>query len=307
MSHDLEPSPEFRAHLEWEVLRAARRETRFGPAVRPRSRLPRVVALVAACLALGVAGNFASAQVGTSARRDSLVEAVQAEIRVATMRRELARQVAERRVRDVEMEVASTGRSRDAARDVVEAELRLRRLQSNLDEVRLSAMPPRNELTAPRVGDRDFVRERLDLEMREVETRLRSTERIRDDVERRIRLGVESPLAGVQVELDRTRAEADLSTLAERLRLRDDFLGKRVPSEQVMRLAEAAELRGDLTVAQRALQAARTRLQLVERQRAAGAVERIEVLRAEVEVEERRLEVERLQRQVDRLGGRPRD
>jgi hypothetical protein len=87
-SHDI--TPEFRAHLEWQVESALRRETRFAaPVVRPMARLRASVALIAAFaiggIAVGASGEWQDAR-----QRDALMDPAKSEEALMRLRVELA-------------------------------------------------------------------------------------------------------------------------------------------------------------------------------------------------------------------------
>lgn len=280
------PTPEFLAHLEWEVVRAARRERRIGTAPPPFRRL-RVAGLAIACLALGVAGNFASAQVGDGRRRDSLSTAVQADLDVLALRLRLAAaqlDVARRRA------AAGAGANAEvAAADMEVRALEMKRARRALDlaEIQASALPPRDDLTAPTVDGRDYVEARLLVQLAEAQKTLRSLEVARVDTERKVRLGVLSELVLAEEEARLTRAEAALAVDAGRLTARRDFLEKRLTATAVARQVQATEVREEVRVAQKEVELARRRLQLVRKQQAAGTVTELDLMRADLDLRER--------------------
>jgi hypothetical protein len=85
------PTPEFRARLETEVSRALRQEQRTHE--RRPSRWPsvRAMARLAAAILIGVVVGAAPAQVADARQLDSLLIVANAELRLATMRLQIAR------------------------------------------------------------------------------------------------------------------------------------------------------------------------------------------------------------------------
>jgi hypothetical protein len=301
------PTPAFRTHLEWEIVRAARREARFGtPPSRPTGRL-RVAALVVGCLAIGIASNFASAQVRDGTRRDSLLDAARAELSVIAMRADLARAQLDLAKRHASVGAASPEDLAAAEADFRSLEARMTRQQLNLAEIQASALPPRDDLNAPRVGDRDFVKERIALALNQAQQQLSAAERIQGEVDRRVRVGVATELSHTEAQLEVARTQAGLALLADQLALRQEFLDKGTAPEELVKRLETTQVREDARLAQMALALARTRVQAVERERAAGAAAELDVMRAQVEVKERELELSQLMARMKRLGAKPQE
>src|SRR5438552_3521591 len=162
MTHTIEehePTPEFYAALEREVIETLHREARVWPR-------PRTVVALAAGLLLGAALGLASTQVADARQRREIVSATGAKRELAVVQRDLAR--------DNYVQVglaAERGAIPPASRRAAEVELRARearltRIDLDLAEAQETAAPPRDELWAPRVGGRDFVTERLEIDAR---------------------------------------------------------------------------------------------------------------------------------------------
>ena len=85
MTHDtMEPTPEFRDHLERTVVNALRLEQQLDnrkPAAR--TRWMGLAAIIVVSVALGATAGIASGQIRDSARRDSLLEAARADASLA--------------------------------------------------------------------------------------------------------------------------------------------------------------------------------------------------------------------------------
>jgi hypothetical protein len=294
------PTPEFRAQLEWEVTRAARRQGRLGAQARTRRRL-RAAAVVAVSVAVGTMTGLASAQVRDVARRDSLLTEAQVELRMAQIRLDLSRSIYEDAVKKVKVGAASTESLLDVEAELRAMEGHVARAALNIDEIRASLQVARDELNAPLVDGRDFVKERMQIDLRSAQAQLLAAERTLREVEPRVRAGAAPDIARVEAELGVERARRPLAILAERLSLRQEFIEKGTPADQLFTRLEVAELKQDARLAQRALDLARLRLTRLEGLRAAGAVAEIELLRARVEAKERELELSRVAMQLRRL------
>lgn len=288
------PSAEFRDYLEDEVVRTFRRDR--------RSRTFRALGVVLLCLTPGSSAGIAAAQIRDGARRDSLLQAAMAELSLAALRLDLARTVAADVSGKVASGLLSPVAASDAEADLRAAEAQAMHAKANVDEIRASWQPPRNELNAPLVGDRDFVLERVRYDLLGAQQRLTAAERALDEMTRRVRIGVESEPARLTTELEVARARAALGVLAERQRLRLEWVERQTPVEQLVRRLRQAELRFDAMVADKALELARQRFAMVRQQQAAGLVEPVEVLKAELEVREREIELEQIARQLQQIG-----
>ncbi len=174
----------------------------------------------------------------------------------------------------------------------------LAREQLNIAEIQSAAVPPRDDLNAPLVGGRDFVRERIQLELAEAQERLAAAEHAQEDIERQSRAGVTSDLAPVEGQLHIARAKGALAVAAERLALRREFLDKGTAADQLASRLDQEQARQDLQVAQQALTLSRLRADLVKRQRAAGVASELDKLRAQVELQERQQAVSELARRM---------
>jgi len=288
------PTPEFRDYLEGEVARTFRRE-------RARRRL-RTAALVVVSAALGSSGGLAAAQIRDAPRRDSLLAAATAEAGLVALRLDLARAAAADVATKVKVGVLAPASLAAVEADLRAVEAQAMRARLNVDEIRASSQPPRDELNAPLVDGRDFVLERIRLDLLGAQQRLSAAERTLEEATRRARVGAETELSRLEAELTVARARAALGALAQRQSLRREFLEKGTAGEQLVRRLRKAELRLDAQVAQQAVRLASERLDLVRKQQAVGRVDQIEVLKAELELRERQLELQLLARQLQQIG-----
>ena len=298
------PTPEFRANLESEISRAWRRETRLGAAPRdPRPRRLRAAGLLAACLALGAVSGIVSAQARDFVRRDSLLDAARAELAIMALRLDLTRAQFDDASRKAQMGALDADGVASAESELRSMETRAMRARLNIEEINAGSQPPRDELNAPLVGGRDFVTERIRLDLANAQHRLVVAERALATADRRVRVGAVSDLARAEAQLDVARASAALAVLAERLSLRREFVEKATPADELARRTETAQLRQDIRDAQQALELAKALAANVERMRAVGAATELDAMRAQVEVKERELELSQLVMQLRRLGG----
>lgn len=293
-----EPAPEFREYLDWELSRA------FGHA--RMSRRLRMSAALLVALALGTTGGLASAQMRENAQLDSLLAAARADATLVSARAQAARAVVAEEQRQVAAGMRSTESLSNAEAEAREADSELARTALNIDEIKGTAKAPRDELNAPLVNGRDFVKDRLQLRLMLAQQAIASAERSRDEAARRVRVGLASEMTGLDAELDVARARRDLAVLVERMALRREFVEKGTAVAELTRRLQKAEVTQDLAVAQRAMQVAQQRATLLERQWKVGLAQELDLMRAKVDVKEREIELQRLIRRLDELSGKAR-
>lgn len=288
------PTAEFKSYLEYEVVRAAR----AGNRRRRVTRFARLAAAVLVCAAVGTTAGLASAQIRDSARRDSLLESARSEGVLAQTRLELARLQLAELTRRVQTGAAGPEVQRDAELAVISMESLVMRAKYNVDEIIASAASPRDDLNAPLVAGRDFVGERLRLELRTAEQRLSVAEATAAEAERRFRVGAVSDVTRADAAVDVTKAQGALAVLAQRAALRKEFLEKGTPVDQLMRRLENVQTQRDALVAQQSFELAQQRLALLEKQHAVGVAGELDVLRAQVDLKEREFELQQLSQRL---------
>jgi hypothetical protein len=253
---------------------------------RRRQRL-RSAAILVAALALGAAAGAAPAQVQDARQREQLTSVAQAEQQVLLMRHELARVAyAEAHAR---FQVGVIGRESLAA---AEAELRsmesrVARNRIDLEEIRAAAAPPRDEISAPLLGDRDFVSERLRLDLHGAQRQLTAAEVAVGEAERRHRVGAATRAALLEPQITHARATSEMQRLAGMLSLRQAFIEENLPVAEVERRVQRHELVVEAELARVLHDFAVDRLAWLREQHALGQASELEVMRATVEVMER--------------------
>ena len=299
--HPHAPSDSFREHLEWQVRTAVRRETRFAtPVAARRNRAPSVVILLIG-LTLGAGAAVASAQVRESRDRATLLITSEREHRVAEMRLALIGQELALARRRFEAGVIGRESLAEAENALRAAELKLNRVELNMEEIRASGAAPRDEISAPLVGNRDFVKERLQLELVLAQQKLATAEQIAEETDRRVQLGVVDRMAALQTKADLARAQVDLELLANTVQLRQQFLQEKQHPAAVADALQRLRLQAELQFVQEQHATQRARLQMLRERHQVGAIPELDVLRAEVSLAETAAQLEALQRQVQLL------
>jgi hypothetical protein len=236
-----EPSKEFLERLELDIAGEVRRRNRHArvPPWMPQSAKTTVWALagiVLVSIGFGAAGVAAAYQVQTSQRRGDLISGLEQRTEVARQQLKLstdARTTIERRLS------LGQGNQQDvleALAKAAEAEAQVKTLESQIEEVRIAGREPSNEISAPMLKARDFVSERLQIQMTVPQAML-ELERLRvRDLERALSIGTGSPLEVEEASSRLAEVDAGVQTFRKKLEIRQQFLARKID-------AATAELR----------------------------------------------------------------
>ena len=305
MNEHYEPDSRFLERLEWQLSSEFRRADRLKSS-QERIAVPRriaILSLMAGVLMTGVAAMKAADYIKDSRQKKLEMARVEAKVRIKEAHlestKELESQAKTRFSNGLIGEEEYMVMKHAAAR----AELDLKRSRLNEAEVKISGETPRNELSAPLVGGRDFVSERLRIEMRGIELDHellgRRQERFRELVEKGL---------VQEVELDQIQAEMDARKVAiektrERLVLRKRFLARKITAQEVEVQDRKAAVEKNLKLAQSkvaALKEKMKRLQMLESQGLISSAEgrelQVSLTEAESELELAALEMEVLEK-----------
>ena len=289
------PSSDFRDRLERTVLHTYRLERETDDRARvKRATWVRLAAVIVVSVAIGATAGVASGQIRDAARRDSLLDAAKADATLAALRLDLARErlTDTKRRFDVGASDATTLANADAELRAMEAQAV--RTRYNIEEITATAQPPRDELNAPLVSGRDFVKDRIMLDLAAAQQRLTAAEGSFSDTDRRVRIGAASEIAVLEAKVEVSRARARMAVLAQRLTLRKEYVERGTPVEQLSARFADTQLQQDIALAQDELTLARERAALLERQRAAGVIGDFDLVQAKLKLQERELELQQL-------------
>lgn len=301
-SHEV--SPEFRARLEWQIASALRRETRFAAPIGRRRMPPLGVALVViVSLAAGGMAVAASDELQEARQRALLIDNAKSEQALVHLRIELARADLMEAQRRFESGTASRETLETAKAQVMAMETTLARIQLDLAEIHLTSAAPRNDLQAPLVRQRDFVTERLRLDLDVSEHALAMAEQSLVQARQRVDVGVAPRTAQLQAEGELTAARARLEQLRAMLDLRRRSLKGEIKTDELASTQRRMELTLQRERLQRELEIARARLSELRRLVEVGQTTALELKRAEVELLEREVALQRVARELEVIGG----
>jgi outer membrane protein TolC len=293
--------PEFRAHLEWQIASALRREERFAEPVSGRLRPLRTLVAVLAALIAGAGVMAASGQVQESRQREALIEAQRTEESLSRMRLELAE--TEYRNARQRFDVGIVGRDVVQAAEAQLTALKraLARLALNAEEIKATAQPPRDDLQAPLVGQRDFVTERLNLDLLAAQQALTAAEQARAETKKRVDVGLLPAAALEQAKVDVHLTQLRLQELSTTVNLRQQLLAGAIKAEALAAELRRLELSTEMQRAQAEFDALRVRVDALRTLFATGQATELDLKRTEVELLERKLALEQLRRELAKI------
>jgi outer membrane protein TolC len=296
-----EATPEFLAHLEWQIETALRRETRLAAPVTGGFRGLRTALIVVVALAAGGAVGMASGRAQDAKQRDRLVDSARSEESLVSVRLDLARADYQDERRRFDAGV-SDRLALAAAEDQVRAmETALAKVRLDIEEIRATSATPNNDLQAPLVGQRDFVRERLALDLDTAKRTLVTAEQTLQQVQKRVSVGVTPQAAALQAEADVAEARARMLLVQSKIDIRQKTLSGEIKPEDAPAAARRMELTLQADRAQRELLLGRARLEELRRLVAVGTASQLDLKKAEVEVLERELELRQITQELQTL------
>jgi len=261
MNKSYEPDGQFVERLEWQLSSEYRRENRLKTSSGKIAVSRRMVAIAVAVgvLMTGVAVTKAADYIKDSWQKKIEIARVETELELKKVQLESIREMAS----DIQTRV-SNGLIREDEYQAMKlavqnAELDFKKSLLNQEEVKMSGEIPRNELYAPMVGGRDFVSERLQIEIKEVELVL---EQLGIHLERANKLVAqnlvqEADMEAIQAEIAGHKVKID--KLQQRLDLRKRFLAREITAREV-------ELKGRLTAAENNYHTAQAKVDSLSKQ-----------------------------------------
>ena len=224
-----EPREGFAERLEWQIATEIRRRNRLADAPGWMPRSPRRLALAAGLLVVvsmiaGGAVVAATYQAQANEQRDLIARGIELRINVAQARLDAAKA----ELSEVQRRVATGIERREAAAaatlKITAAESEIQTLRLQIEEVRLTGREPRPEMTAPMVSGRDFVAQRLELEVGVAASTL-DVEKMRlQDMQTRFNVGMANSTDVAEAQTRMVEVEAALQTLRQKIDVRRRFV-----------------------------------------------------------------------------------
>jgi outer membrane protein TolC len=114
---------------------------------------------------------------------------------------------------------------------VAETEALVKTLELQLAEIRLSSREPLSEVSAPLVNGRDFVSERLEIELAASKAASEVQRQLLQQTERRVAVGVANPVDAEVVRAVQQELQSARAALEKKLQIRQAFLRKELDAE----------------------------------------------------------------------------
>lgn len=261
MTKTYEPDGRFVERLEWQLASEYRRTNCLKPSSGKVavSRRMVAVALLVGVLTTGVAVIKAAEYIKDSWRKGLEIARVGTEVQLKKAHLESTREMAARAEN-----LASVGAIREEESQVLKlgvekATLDLERSLLNLDEVKASGVAPRDELYAPVLGGRDFVSERLKIQIKDVERDLELLRSRLDQFKQRVEVGVASGGDLDQIQAEIAGRKAMIDETRKRLDLRKRYVAGEITAQDV-------EIGDRMAVAEKNLHQAQTRVDSLMKQ-----------------------------------------
>ncbi len=316
--HEIDPV--FAETLEHELHSSLRRTQRWAqaepePAQKPAAMRTspwawlRLAAVVALAISLGAFGSYAAIRYDDGSEKELIVARL--EVMLDLERARLVLEVES--LGEVEALVAhgvvSTAEIEQRRLELQMAERAVRRLVLNLEEVRSSGREPDDRLSAPVVDGRDFVTERLHLELQGAQAHL---QRAASEVERAKKY-VEAAFATEreydEARLDLLAVERGVAEQEKKLALRRGYLDGKYSAIEVEHLAIRAQAEPRRLLASEQIELARREMQRIERHVEAGHMStralreaRLQMHEWEAELQLAELEMQLIDKRLESAG-----
>ena len=235
-----EPDKQFVENLEWQIGSEVRRRNRTVAPSHPMWKLARATALVAVSMAFGAVAMGASYQVEESWRKELLVAGLEVRINLALQRTDMAGEEYQRTARQFGAGVVGEETLTMAQLYVATTEAQARVLELELEEVRETGREPVGEVSSPLVNGRDFVSERIRVQMEVVVQQLDAATVEFQRMQTRYEVGTVDRINLASVEAALWRYEEQLTSQERWLEIRQAFLaGELSALEAELRVVEA--------------------------------------------------------------------
>jgi len=290
-----EPASKFVSHLEWQVRTTLSRHDRFSqPASRPAGRPMKLVALIVISAFLGAAGVTATGMVQESKTRDYFLSRIDMQIQLAEVQLASLRARVAKVTQQYENGLVGESVSNTTKHGLRVAELGYVRLQLDREEIVLTGQEPLQSLSAPLVNGRDFVTERLNLELSVAEDDARLAESISDRERNLGEQGLLTALEERQQALVTIPRMQHLNILRAHHSLRQRFLSGELTAEQVEREAMATEAQLQFEHQKLSVETAREHLERSSELYEQGMIQEVELRRAQFELQKQEIELQNL-------------
>jgi hypothetical protein len=302
MSGEHRPDPEFVNQLEWQIKSSLRRRDRFStPVSSPRRDKMKLIAMILVSAFFGAGGVVAKEQVQESKAQEILLTRIEGERRIAEIQLEMVRLNYMETKERVEEGLVPEDMLLEAGLSIREGELHLSRLALNEEEVRVSGRAPQDDLSAPLVGGRDFVTERLEMEGEARQMEFALAKRRYEEIQGRVDVGVLDEDAAFQARRMLDALAVQVQTLEERKELRAGFIRGRMTAWEAEAMAKSSEVNAQLQDHQLTLQQLVRAQDEMARRVDAGVQPESQLLQLRLQIQQLQMQIATLQRTLEIL------
>ena len=261
MSKIYEPENQFLERLEWQLSSEFRRADRLksSPERVSLSRRMVAVSLMIGIFMTGVAMIKATEVIRDSWRKKIEIARIETEVKLKEAHLESTKEIVSRI--EIQFKNGLLTEEEYQVRQVAleNARLDLQKSQLNLEEVKASGKIPRNELYAPLVRGRDFVSERLKIEINEIELGLGLYKNHYAKIKQRVEVGIIQESALDHIQADITSQNVIIDNIKKKLDLRSRFLSGEFTAQEI-------EIKSRKTVAEKNLHLAQSKVETLKKQ-----------------------------------------
>lgn len=284
------PDPAFVNALEWQLERELRRAARFEP-IRGSTRTAarRGLGLVTLALVsglLGVAGLAGAQQVRASLEARPIVRIIELKEKAAEIAWQgaaVALTDAQAREKGGDSSIEGVAR---AKKRLAESILQRTKAALDLEEARSAGRRPRDDLSAPLIGGRDFVRDRLRADHAAATEQLSLAQVALNVAIQRYEMGLVTHDATSGAKLDVQLAELRIKEASSKLTAREDFLNNRKKAIDAEREGVRIDVSYGVGAAMARADIARQRLKVARLRNEAGLTSQAELRQVTEEMAE---------------------
>jgi len=255
MNKPFEPDNRFVDKLEWQLSSEFRRSNRMRPSPAkiaiPRSVL--AIALIVGTLTTGVTVVKATEYVKDSWRKKIEIARLETDMQIRKARLESTKEIAAQTETRFADGLVDENEHRMMQYAVDRSELALNKSQISLDEVNATGDAPNDTLYAPVVGSRDFVSERLQIEIAETKLDFDLSRSLFEHTQQQVLTGILREVELHNIQAAMSSGEVGIEKIQKRLELRRRFMEGELTALEV-------EIAGRLSAAQRNLHLAKLRM-----------------------------------------------
>jgi hypothetical protein len=180
-----EPDPKFVERLEWQLMSENRRRDRYGNFTWKRRewRYPKMILTILFSLFVGIGATRTVDHINDAARKQLLAAKAEVVQNMAENRYQATLEHQKSVQKMVDEGLVEESEAQDIAFQTEKMALDVMRSQIDLQEIRETGNTPRNDLSAPLADGRDFVTERLELDIKSIKITIRHMKAVMRRVE----------------------------------------------------------------------------------------------------------------------------